>query len=367
MTPYDIVPNPHNVNWGYSGSLLVDAIEHLSLVGPRASIIPEREYLGALLCLLCSWWLEAVISDVSSKRNVLVQRLIRRGADIHYSDPYGNTPLRNLVWNSSRGNDAEIVQEWLSLLKTCHVNLTDYIKKACQLNPGEFELREYEQSLDGWREYTHVRPRKFVISDVSLGEPTILVEQWCSPNSTAKLLLKEYNFSADLVIGGGMCQMAKYWIESSVIGVENYDQSSMQSISRVLKQWLNDEGESLESTPNRDEPTGWYERFQYYQERQDNASIARMLLEYSSNLCHCDLDGHYIDLWPFYGGTHTMCQTGSMVTRGCFRCEDWCEFHVCRFNHKRFTRKQEKKLEKAMRRAGLSCSKSTMPGAWIGG
>lgn len=308
-----------------------------------------------------------MISNISSKRNVLVQRLIRRGADVHFSDPYGNTPLLNLVWNSSQCKDAEMVAEWLSLLKSCHVDLTEYVREECRLNPREFELREHEQSLDGWREYTNIRPRKLVVSDAPSGEPTILVEQWCNPNGPAKLLLQEYNFSADLVIGGGMCQMAKYWIESSVVGGEEYDESSIRDISWVLRKWLSDESEPLESAPNDDEPTGWHERFQYYQKRHDNASIARMLLEYPSNLCYCNLKGHYLDLWPFHGGIHTMCRSGSKITGACFRRDDWCEFHACRFDHKRFMRKQKKKVEKEMKRAGNLCSKSTMPGAWIGG
>lgn len=75
--------------------------------------------------------------------------------------------------------------------------------------------------------------------------------------------------------------------------------------------------------------------------------------------CDCDASSMYLDLWPFHGSTHTVCQTGDKLHQACLGSlgpnalgERWCEIHRCRFNHARFERKQDKNIAKRLKREG---------------
>jgi len=316
LGPYDILPNPHNVNWGYSDVLLFDAIEYLSLAGLKASTMPREEYLGHLLCLLCSWWNEAKTINVQKKRNILAQKLICRGADVHIIDQYGHTPLRNLIWNGTPGEDESMMVEWQEVLSICQVNMREYWREECRINPKAFELRVCEESYPAWRQYTCVRPRKLAITEFPYGGEVPVILQWLHPEEHAYCLLQEYNFCPDLVVNAGMCQMATCWLNTVHSGNRCNTTPLGNSMYDCVVRWLKENFENIIYTENDcSQAYDWHERFENYSAVDDLYSLARMLIEDRGNLCHCDLSGSYIDLWPFYGSTHTMCNSGNMLKK----------------------------------------------------
>jgi hypothetical protein len=85
-----------------------------------------------------------------------------------------------------------------------------------------------------------------------------------------------------------------------------------------------------------------------------------------------------LDIWPFHGSTHTLCQSGNRLDGSCLGskestdprpiwerwCGRWCGIHKCRFNHARFERKQAKKIAKRRKREGDKVVTFSMPGSW---
>jgi hypothetical protein len=330
------------------------------------------DYFGSLLNILCQWWLRE--GSIPKRRDNLVRKLIKSGGNILHIDRYGRTPLQNLVWNSFGGNCATITSQWLELLRSCEVDVAEYLREELHLNINEFELLRHGHSMT----YDCIRPRKIDISLHSARNPSLVITRWVNPESSATILLREFDFCPDIVIKRGMlCCKTKSLLDvwRNDHQKRPYDEGR-KSIFELLVEWRQNQkmqqGQPVDwSDSDSDEKLDchWTEMPDYLDAKQMKA-MARIITEHPGRLCKCDAYGNYIDLWPFHGGTHTLCQSGNMLTESCLRpnfgqYNNWCEVHSCRFNHARFKRKQAKKMAKQMRIRGVQPAKAVLPGAWI--
>ncbi|KAI6288597.1 hypothetical protein MCOR27_000914 [Pyricularia oryzae] len=87
------------------------------------------------------------------------------------------------------------------------------------------------------------------------------------------------------------------------------------------------------------------------------------------NLCRCNLEGDYVDLWPFCGRTHTMCRSGNLIEDAkCLGAQGgprWCQYHRCKFNHERFARKQARRNDRRLGWPEKKLRRRRVPGAWV--
>jgi hypothetical protein len=180
---------------------------------------------------------------------------------------------------------------------------------------------------------THLRTIGLEFDDMGCPIPRVL--RWVDPESPAALVLEEFSFCADLIIllGDDCDRLRGGWISPC-------EHSSCRPSAR--------------------------EKTLLYRARELSKEIHCQHLTF----CTCDSFGNYLDLWPFNGSTHTLCQTGDKLHQPCFGPADkwtfweiWCEIHKCTFNHARFERKQAKKI-KRRKYEGKRAVEFPMPGAW---
>src|SRR3569833_2875662 len=230
------------------------------------------------------------------------------------------------------------------------------------------------------RIYDCIRPRSSVISPAAHHGPDLTTEAWLDPGSPALLVLGEFNFCPDVVIRPGygcssLLPLLEIWRTSDGGQHLKGRRSIFSQLEKLRREKRCKRGEMAANSGDTNKETNTNisntrtlrEDFNSEFFSLDSGRVeaeTRWICE-PTDICNCDIYGHYIDLWPFHGTTHTLCQSGNMITGAMRkRClatpgSPWCEFHSCRFNHDRFARKQAKKSGKLTRARG------TMPGAWV--
>lgn len=374
--PEDIIPHPTEQLggtwwWRHVHRLIFDAIEWLAISGQDRSALPVTDYLGSLLCLACVWWSNAEREWTGESRTKafgqnIILMLIESGSDMHYRDRHGRTPLKNLArsLNPVLVMESEVLSTYFGLLEKGQVDICRYLERESILNPAPIELLDQDDRVGS--HYAHIRPRRIT---KSLLEPGFNSGNIISIDlkSSGLQLLEHFNFNPDVYLeAGSYCEHAMVCIKA--LGLDCLSQwIDLKSIDELL----NACDSRLRDTEG-DESGHDRERERWSPLDEIDYHIANGRFEKAAKivarlpLCTCDVNGNYIELWPFYGGTHTMCQSGNKLGQPCLSPKTgWCETHSCRFNHARFARKQEKKQLKMLRPMGLKPMKRTMPGTWV--
>lgn len=358
---------------GCAGIQVLFAIEYLSLAGLRQTILQPARYLGLLLCMLCQWWLKA--ANAPKRRDDLARDLIKRGADINCFDRHGRTPLQNFDWNEIEGDGSAMISYWLGLLKNCEVNVAQYLFNERYHSEDGFEPCSHDRP---WA-YDCITPRKFNSWPQPSAGETLKVECWIDPETSVGMLLREFHFCSNFIIqDGGGCHTIKPWLDTWGNDYKNRPlHEGRKKIADLMVKWRQDREHSLgkftngSASDNKEQCShDWSERNSDLDPKLQEAP-AQWIIDHPQFprwLCDVDAYGNYIDLWPFHGRTHTLCQSGNKLKEGCLRLEsgsDWCDVHACRFNHTRFARKQVKKMAKRMKiEQGIKPAKEVIPGAW---
>ncbi|KAF6822617.1 hypothetical protein CMUS01_11010 [Colletotrichum musicola] len=209
--PEDIIPSPGFPQGSsmHSVPLVLDAIEWLAISGRERSALPIADYLGSLLCLVAVW----LSQERNESRNgrtkafcqVIISRLIKGGADIHYRDRQGRTTLSGLIWSIDPGviDETQMLSQYLSLLDECQVDVRQYLEEESILNPGPIEMLPQSNHLDRPdRFYGYVRPRKITALNLESGFDSV-ISVCVDPESPASQLLGYFNFCPDIGIWRG--------------------------------------------------------------------------------------------------------------------------------------------------------------------
>lgn len=347
--------------------MLIQAVKYLAATGISLTLLPVSEYLGDLLNLLCQWWLTA--ECVAAQRDDLILELIRSGANIHRIDRMERSPLQNLIWNSFGGDPASMTTTWLDLLNYARIDVIVYLQEELRICPSTFELNAHNRNLQV--DFVRAREVEWFVSQH--GSISFEMARWVDPASPVHLLFQEFDFCPDIVITRAIfCSKIKPLLDlwQSDHPTRLVDEGR-KSISELLVEWNQGQGKQPESESDSDEVLdyGWMEVPDYLDlTSKQMRDMARHILEFPGQLCRCDAYGNYIDLWPFYGGTHTLCSSGNRLTDGCLgrsRSNRWCKMHSYSFNHTRFARKEQKKALKRRRILGKKPAKTVMPGSWV--
>lgn len=346
----------------------MSAIEYLSVAGLRKSILPAVENLSSLLYALCRVWGQT--EQLQQKRDEILKTLVKWGANIHLVDQDGMSLLQILIRDSYRQDATAIVSHWLQILQSCGVVVDDYLcqEKLLCLTP-------IEPKIYSWT-FQSVKPRKVDISYQASGYQDVAVTRWTDPESPAAILFGEFDFSPDLEICSGYyCGDIEPLIDLWRNTPWNYPyDAGRKSFSDFLEEWLVDQIKSQErSVEDAVCDKGSHEGKLYIEQdlvaEDELTTLVEIVLKQPKGVCQCDSYGNYIELWPFSGNTHTLCQSGSMLGKECCNGQDgsprWCSYHKCCFNHARFERKKAKKLAKGRRAQGIKPVKTVMPGAWV--
>ncbi|KAH8888106.1 hypothetical protein GQ53DRAFT_826667 [Thozetella sp. PMI_491] len=353
--PFDIILHPgdsrrHSIP---AVTQLLNAIEYLRRAASRDRLVCLHGYFGALLCLLCAWWEPLATAQLQEPRDDLAKRLIEDGAGVHHVDRNGRTPLENLVSCCLSHDISAAVLGWQRLLEACQVDLGVYIREEQKIHHLGLKWPSNKSTCSLF--WYHCIPTRIV--RFSPQTKTIDLRREHPPTSSDAAFLNEMDFASQAIHAGTYCgPVVGHLAKVSVSRIESYDRNN-RSIRGLMLCVLRFESGTVHDreTDREKDALNAYSNF-----------LLR-LSRYPTLLCNCDLSGCYLDLWPLYGGTHTMCQTGNMLGEDCLGSDEnkWCNVHRCRFNHARFARKQEKKAAKQRRRDGIKPIKTVMPGSWV--
>lgn len=411
---------------------IFEILDWFAFTGVQITTLPPDFYLGSALSVLVRSWNTPMSNENLKIHRALVRKLVTAGADLHYRDSHQRTLLQRLVaYSPVQITHENYINEWLSLLEDCNIDLRDYLLQMSHFSDFDpFEIVTYStiRAVKKTAVSIFIYEEMYTCMDLciiglrfdNLGHPIPEILRWVDPESPAALVLEEFSFCANLlIIPGEYCNRLGDWIPSWERNLQDLrdvpiDASRMLTslgwkfeISQAgrsilppgqVNAWLLDDGifgplaifvqnlamkpeiaisrcpawaqqewdEVLESAAQMEESTKTTVK-------NDYASLKAMELCRQGNcqyftFCDCDASGIYLDLWPFHGSTHTLCQTGNKLHQVCLGSagpyafgERWCEIHRCRFNHARFERKQAKKFARGRKREAVEFP---MPGAW---
>lgn len=324
-----------------------DILDWLAFTGVQITSMPSDFYLGSALSVLVRSWNAPGDSGWQKMHRELARKLVIAGADLHYRDSHARTLLQTLVACSPMQTAYQkLISEWLSLLDICGIDVQNYVLQEThfsKLEPFEIDTQltlvaarpSLSQHFIPKEMYTCIHLRTIGLEFDDMGCPIPKVLRWVDPKNPAALVLEEFSFCVDLIILlGDDCNRLGIWITSW-----------KHSIYR----------------PSAREKTLLYRA----------GELSKEIHCQHLTFCTRDSFGNYLELWPFNGSTHTLCQTGDKLHQPClgpagkrtFR-EIWCEIHKCTFNHARFERKQARKIAKRRKQEGKRVVEFPMPGAW---
>lgn len=411
-----------------------EILDWLAFTGVQITTLPSEFYLGSALSVLVEWWSWPMNIQQLKLHRKLTRKLVIAGADLHYRNKSQKTLLQSLLSSSSLQMIYDMILKWLQFLASCDIHVGKYALQENLFSGGkpfEVDIGRTVQAAGNGRHsifsvseyYTCMETRAAEFEFDDTGNPIPKISRWMDPESTAALVLKEFKFCQDLIIvPGDDCRRLREWIpiwERSPQDLRDIPVAALHmlaemewdfgrrwawtSILPVDKDaiWILNHGfdglpkEFLRSLNRMPEiPVSSYPE-QIQRERDhswksidatkifirtsvanDSELTKAFILSYTGfyrkvSFCNCDAFGKYLDLWPFHGSTHTLCQSGNKLDGFCLGSTDqrgfrqrWCETHKCRFNHARFERKQAKKISKRRKREGDKVVTFSMPGSW---
>lgn len=368
--PEDIVPHLSDFPEMWSGKLILDAIEWLAYRGNYKTDLLASVYFGSLLGLLCVWWTKFESEGLQTQLLDLLKMVIRSGANVHHRDRHHKTALQALIWSCHPGHESALICQWLNLLVFCKVDVAQYIEEECRINPLPFDSYWQETTSKGGyhpRSYSCIRPR--IISRCLLQARHISLDHttYTNPNSSVVELLTEFELCPNIYIRPGYyCDTNPEFVTSHT---EQTSSPKMKLVDIMLSKRI------MYPIPEYCENDEEW-RARLHEKHTANClhdsrieDVVEIVAQGQARgyLCKCDTVGDYVDIWPFNGHTHTLCNSGSKLGE-CLMFSgpsNWCKTHPCQFNHARFSRKQNKKTLKQMKRLGARGSLYRMPGAWV--
>ncbi|KAJ2990096.1 hypothetical protein NUW58_g3127 [Xylaria curta] len=272
--PSDFIPGPE-YGVGSEASIL-DAVSFLSIFGLQRSVLLPRDFLGSLLNILCAWWGRTEQAGLQEWRELLATKLIKKGADIHWVDRNGATPLYNLISHSYPQNDFVMVQCWLRLLEGCQVRLEEYLDEECRLYPNELDLQARHL-------YSPTMVRKISKQLLMTQSFNSTETRYIDPGSPAALLVQEFNIYLDATTDVERAATAvklwgkrwRYYYPKHKFGHFNW---------KVLAQCL----ERYEITTNDDKTPSQFLGPNLHSLRIITPDATRVILERQSFFCDCD-------------------------------------------------------------------------------
>lgn len=410
-------------------------LDWLAITGVQMTTLPCEFYLGSALSVLVKCWNTPLDSEQRGMHHELARKLVSAGADLHYRDSNRRTLLQSLISHAPLHITCDsIISHWLSFLTSCGIDVRNYALQEApfsDLKPFETvtsslfrAVRESTMSKFLYL-YTYecLEIRAIGFKYDNMGHPVPEIQRWVDPESPAALVLEEFNFCANLtIIPGEDCNKVKKWVTSwksspqdlrdvpiSALyiladlgwdfgrhqtgnlmwyaGQDNLylvDQGSNRPLEGLLQTLtiypdIIDPSCPKHPEQERDESLGSIDHVDSFitmldTQTTESTGAIKLRLENNTqnlNFCNCDTFRRYLDLWPFHGSTHTLCQTGNMLHEPCLGAgeslelgEEWCEMHKCNFNHARFERKLAEKIAKKRKCEGRGVVQFPMPGAW---
>lgn len=131
-----------------------------------------------------------------------------------------------------------MVHTWQQLLKDCKIDLLLYAYTELRLNPEAFELQAYEDTLNSWREYSCIQPRKIILSSEEFGGVYVIVTSGLESEGPAHTLLQEFNLCPEIAIKAGWCHFANHWLNLWQLNQMQYLERSATTIFDQLSQFL---------------------------------------------------------------------------------------------------------------------------------
>lgn len=372
---------------------IFEYVEWVVFSGLEKTWIPTPTYLGSALYILAGIEDGRLSEKSSGQYHRLTKKLLAMGADLHYVNENGRTILERLLCDQPPGYDAHI-SDWLVLLSGLRINVEEYLRK-------ELELR-----VHGWMGFQlarHCRFNRYICwglrmieyenGDEGYGQPRIEIVRYVDQGGPAALVLQEFDFSPELDVECGMkCAEYQDLIRfgqdmAHCLPACLLEQPIRKSLPFLVSSCFHVFGTfpskmiPLENTVSHGLQCRSDSEYDPIISEDILSAISRLEKTFHLNvLCPCDLAGNYLDLWPFNGQTHTMCQTGNRLHDLClgtdawcqgghgipgYICRPWCSLHRCTFNHARFERKQAKKETKRIKKLRMKFVDFHLPGAWI--
>lgn len=369
----------------------LESVEWVVFSGLEKTWIPTPTYLGSGLYILARIEYGKLSERSSGQCHQLGKKLLEMGADLHYINEDGMTILECLLCDHSPGYDANI-SDWLVLLAGLGTNVEEYLRK-------ELELR-----VHGWMGFQlarHCEFNRYICWGLRMigyengdeGCRQLQIVRYVDQEGPAALVLQEFDFSPELDISCGIdCVKYQDLIKfgqdlAHCLPACLLEQPIRKSLPSLVSNRFHFFGSPpsnmfpLENTVSNNLQCKSVSEYDPIISEDILSAISRLENTAHLNvLCPCDLAGNYLDLWPFNGRTHTMCQTGNRLHDLClgtdawcqgghgipgYICDPWCSLHRCTFNHARFERRQAKKETKRITKFRIKPVDFHLPGAWI--
>lgn len=409
---------------------LINLVDWLAFTGVQVTTLPSDFYLGSALSFLMTTWNKRMRYEQRAMHRELARRLVAAGADLHYRSCPLLTLLQTLVAHTPMHiAHIEPISEWLNLLVSCGIDIEDYMlheSHFSHLKPFVIDLVFNFEAIVPLKDRMMADPYRCIdtwtirIEPDNTGHLNIQTGRWVNPESSVTLLLEEFQlWASSIIIPGADCNQNRHlppsWEDSpqdlrdvpvgalhmldnmawdfkkpqNGISILRADRDNIwilnQSSTRFSEGFLQNlamNPEILISASPRQTTHRCSERLQSIsytggmppaEDAKSAETFKLSFKSYSQNqkFCHCDAFGNYLDLWPFHGSTHTLCQTGNKLHQPCLgygdpekHSESWCQTHKCKFNHARFERKQAQKHAKRCKCEGKKFAQFPMPGAW---
>ncbi|TLD28963.1 hypothetical protein PspLS_04254 [Pyricularia sp. CBS 133598] len=334
-----LIPRHHKEARGIANRGL-DTIQQLASKYVQTPFLAGPDFCRDLITLHATWWPFA--SHLAERRLRVATYLVNALKTTKQEES-----LRQSLHWISRASSAEsriaILNEWAQILHQKQVEISTVLSKEWP--------KIIERNANKFRDYSAERLYVVHHSVSASGGTEFTQTPWYEPDSPISELTGQFQFCADVEISRGCyCK-------------DVFDKR-LKSYSAVENNWrcipdLYRASTTLEAGQSPNDGIG----------EDTMEELFAQKYTWLQNLCRCNLEGEYVDLWPFCGRTHTMCRSGNHIDDldclGLVEDPEWCEYHRCRFNHQRFARKEARKMDKNQGWPEKKLRRKRVPGAWV--